>query len=1316
MSTVDKMLIKGIRSFDPENKNVITFFKPLTLIVGPNGAGKTTIIECLKLSCTGELPPNARSGHSFIHDPKVAGETETKGQIKLRFKTAAGRDVVCIRSFQLTQKASKMEYKAIESVLQTINPHTGEKVCLSYRCADMDREIPALMGVSKAILENVIFVHQDEANWPLQDPSTLKKKFDDIFSATRYTKALEVIKKLHKDQAQEIKTYKLKLENLQTLKDAAYTLRESIAQDQEKTESQKDQIQQLDGSIKDLDTKIGHGEKTLKHLLELQKQISAKTTERSTLLEGQERQHADLAEEYEETDEELMEMKSKFDERIKISSSQINKLEREKNDISIKSPTLRRAINESIGEISKLQTEEEAHMSLKNERDTCIQNIFSSYNLGSLPKPPFSAADGLNLTNRIKTRLRDLEKDLEDKKKANKTELKMAWDSYLSASESWQNTDAKLQTKRENKDGIMKRFEEKNDELESFELEISNIDVSHLDERERKLQFQLERMTKQRDEREFELKKSQIEKEVLNVEQKIKVVNREFAAMATDSIERGRLSAMKLDLETKKKQHKKIIDGQKDKIRSALQGRLPPDKDIKKEITQALRTVAADFDGLNVKYREVDKEVNVLQMKIQEVDNNLSKHRKDMESRKRFIESKLQSSDQQCSGIDSYLKHLESVKEKRDVQKSKYNIADGMRQMFDPFERVARAHHICPCCERSFSPEEEDSFVMKQRVKAASSAEHMKVLAVESSSADSDYQQLDKLRMWYEEYVKLSKETIPNAEKELQQVKEELDHKSQTLDDALGALAQVKTEKDLVEMVLQPVENADQRFLEIQNLQKKVEDLESELGCGGPGVRTLEEIQSELAAVQGTKDNLKTELEKLADEQMDMQKDISSIQTRLLKARDDKMNAEKKLQGGKRLEEELECLREEMVQIDLDVKSLVEAVEPLSMHKDKVLADYNELKIRLDLEVENLVEKKRIFQQEAEAVFRMTSKIIEYSNLKKGDKLKELQEKKSLSESQLQSCETRIQEIIDELDKRKDLMRNTDLLKIKIEDNLKYRETKAKVDKLSYEIDTLEENVLKVGAVSTIQTELAKLSKERERLLEELNRCKGTVSVYQSNISKNKIDLKQAQYKDIDKRYFDQLIQLKTTEMANKDLDRYYNALDKALMRFHTMKMEEINKIIRELWQQTYRGQDIDCISIHSDSEGGGTRSYSYRVLMQTGDAELEMRGRCSAGQKVLASLIIRLALAETFCLNCGILALDEPTTNLDGPNSESLAAAILRIMEDRKGQENFQLIVITHDERFAQLIGQRQHAERYYRVAKDDYQHSIIESQAIFD
>lgn len=40
-------------------------------------------------------------------------------------------------------------------------------------------------------------------------------------------------------------------------------------------------------------------------------------------------------------------------------------------------------------------------------------------------------------------------------------------------------------------------------------------------------------------------------------------------------------------------------------------------------------------------------------------------------------------------------------------------LAHGMRQMFEPFEQVARDSHICPCCERAFTPDEEDAFVKK---------------------------------------------------------------------------------------------------------------------------------------------------------------------------------------------------------------------------------------------------------------------------------------------------------------------------------------------------------------------------------------------------------------------------------------------------------------------------------------------------------------------------------------------------------------------------------------------------------------------------
>ncbi|KAG5180571.1 P-loop containing nucleoside triphosphate hydrolase protein [Tribonema minus] len=180
--------------------------------------------------------------------------------------------------------------------------------------------------------------------------------------------------------------------------------------------------------------------------------------------------------------------------------------------------------------------------------------------------------------------------------------------------------------------------------------------------------------------------------------------------------------------------------------------------------------------------------------------------------------------------------------------------------------------------------------------------------------------------------------------------------------------------------------------------------------------------------------------------------------------------------------------------------------------------------------------------------------------------------------------------------------------------------------------------------------------------------------------------LKGGSYAGVQEKRRKKLIDVETTAMAVADLEKYWTALDKALMRYHHMKIAEINKIIRELWQITYKGGDIDMIEIVSGEDGASNRagrSYNYRVAMRKGSTILDMKGRCSAGQRVLASIVIRLALAETFCINCGILALDEPTTNLDFENKDGLAKALARIIAQRSQQSNFQLIVITHDEEF---------------------------------
>lgn len=190
------------------------------------------------------------------------------------------------------------------------------------------------------------------------------------------------------------------------------------------------------------------------------------------------------------------------------------------------------------------------------------------------------------------------------------------------------------------------------------------------------------------------------------------------------------------------------------------------------------------------------------------------------------------------------------------------------------------------------------------------------------------------------------------------------------------------------------------------------------------------------------------------------------------------------------------------------------------------------------------------------------------------------------------------------------------------------------------------------------------------------------------------------------------MIKYDTTVLAAEDLKKYYTAVDKALLLFHGIKIQEINKIIRELWLMTYKGGDITNIEIVSGQEAGSKakKSYNYRVVMTKGSSKMDMRGRCSAGQRVLACIVIRLALAETFGVNCGCIALDEPTVNLDYRNKKGLAVALAQIVASRAQQRNFQLIMITHDEDFVSIMKNELSTltgfsmpEKYFQVRREE-------------
>jgi DNA repair exonuclease SbcCD ATPase subunit len=233
-------------------------------------------------------------------------------------------------------------------------------------------------------------------------------------------------------------------------------------------------------------------------------------------------------------------------------------------------------------------------------------------------------------------------------------------------------------------------------------------------------------------------------------------------------------------------------------------------------------------------------------------------------------------------------------------------------------------------------------------------------------------------------------------------------------------------------------------------------------------------------------------------------------------------------------------------------------------------------------------------------------------------------------------------------------------------------------------------------------------------------------------------ELRDPELKEADRKHTDALVRETHLKMLVEDLGALYAAVDAALQRYHRTKLAEINDIVKDLWTHTYSGNDIDNIEIRSDTEDGtgavgsgagaaadpaakASRSYNYRVVMSKGDSELDMRGRCSAGQKVLASIVIRLALAESFGSSTGLLALDEPTTNLDAANRAGLARALARIIE-RRGAGSLQLVVITHDEEFVSELGRslndgggsssKAQLGTYYRVYREEVRPGVFHSR----
>uniref|UniRef100_A0A452IZS5 Zinc-hook domain-containing protein n=1 Tax=Gopherus agassizii TaxID=38772 RepID=A0A452IZS5_9SAUR len=1299
MSKIDKMSILGVRSFGVEDKDkqVITFFSPLTILVGPNGAGKTTIIECLKYISTGDFPPGTK-GHSFVHDPKVANETDVRAQIRLQFRDVTGELIAVQRSMVCTQKGKKTEFKTLEGII-TRTKH-GEKVSLSSKCAEIDREMISALGVSKSVINNVIFCHQEESNWPLSEGRALKQKFDEIFSATRYIKALETLRQVRQKQSLRVKECQTELKYLKQNKEKAREIQDHLSNREAQLAASKENVKSIENQLDPLKNRLAEIEQNLAKVVRLDNEIKALDSRKRQMEKDNQDLQQKMEKVFQGTDDQLRDMYQNHQRTVKEKERRLTGCQRELDRASKECQRFNREKSELLVEQGRLQLQADRHQQDIRTRDSLIQTLAAMLELDGFERTPFNERQINSFHKLVKERQ---EREVETASQlmrefAEKETMKQKQIDEIRDKKTGLEKTIDLKSDIQNK----KQVELKNVKYELNQLEESSDRILELDQELIKAERELDEAEKNSNVEALVLEVQKLQNEKANLDKVLQKLDQEMEQLNLHTKTITQMDMFNKDKVDKEEQIRKIKSRHSDELNSLL-GYFPNKKQLE--------------DWIHAKTREI----NQTRDKLAQLNKELAS----AEQNKNHISIELRKKEEQLSNyedklfdvcgsqdFDSDLYKLQDEIEKTSKQRAMLAGATAVYSQFIT-QLTDENQSCCPVCQRVFQTESELQDVISDlQSKLRLAPDKLKSTESELKKREKKRDEMMGLKPIRQTIAELKEKDIPDLRNKLQNVNRDIQRLKSDVEEQETLLGTVMPEEESAKACLQDITLMERYQTDLRDVERKIAQQANKLQ-GVDLDRTLMKVSQEKQEKKHLWDTVTGKIELNQKLKQDQQTQIQQLKSTVNELKAEKLQISSNMQRQQQLEDQTVELSTGVQSLEREIKEAKDQLFPLEATLEKLQRERVDLINKKNTSNKVTQEKINEIKEKVKNIHDYVKEIEKYIQGGKEDYKKQKESELDEVKTQLADCEKQKEKISKEMGT---IRQDIDTQKIQerwLEDNLTLRKRNEDLKEVEEE---RKQHLKEMGEMKVPQ-----LKNERQRLEEKIEDLKRNHSLalgrqrgFEEEIIRFKKELRESQFKDAEEKYREMMIVMRTTELVNRDLDMYYKALDKAIMTFHSMKMEEINKIIRDLWRSTYRGQDIEYIEIRSDADENVSasdkrRSYNYRVVMIKGDTALDMRGRCSAGQKVLASLIIRLALAETFCLNCGILALDEPTTNLDRENIESLAHALVEIIKSRSQQHNFQLLVITHDEDFVELLGRSEYVEKFYRIKKNIDQCSEI-------
>lgn len=1293
------MSILGVRSFGIEDKDkqIITFFSPLTILVGPNGAGKTTIIECLKYICTGDFPPGTK-GNTFVHDPKVAQETDVRAQIRLQFRDVNGEVVAVQRSMLCSQKSKKTEFKTLEGII-TRRKH-GENVSLSSKCAEIDREMISCLGVSKAVLNNVIFCHQEDSNWPLSEGKALKQKFDEIFSATRYIKALETLRQVRQTQGLKVKECQTELKYLKQNKEKACEIRDQITSKEAQLRSSQEIVKSYENELEPLKNRLKEIEHNLSKIMRLDNEIKALDSRKKQMEKDNSELEQKMEKVFQGTDEQLNDLYHNHQRTVREKERRLVDCQRELEKLNKEARLLSQEREELLVEQGRLQQQADRHQEHIRARDSLIQSLATHLELDGFEHGPFS--------ERQITNFHELVREKQER------EAKTASQLLNDLTEKETLKQKQIDEIRDKKSGLGRVIELKTELLTKKQSELRNVKnelqrlegssdrILELDQELTKAERELSKAEKNSNVEALKVEVISLQNEKADLDRSLRKLDQEMEQLNHHTTTLTQMEMLTKNKTDKDEQIRKIKSRHSSELTSLL-GYFPN----KKQLEDWLHSKSKEINQTRDRLANLNKELASAEQNKNHTTNELKKKEEQLSS----YEYKLFD----VCGSQDFESDLDRLKE--DIEKSSKQRAmlAGATAVYSQFitQLTDENQSCCPVCQRVFQTEAELQEVISDlQSKLRLAPDKLKSTESELKKKERRRDEMLRLVPMRESIVDLKEKEIPGLRNKLQSVSGDIQNLKTGIEEQETLLGTIMPEEESAKVCLTDVTIMERLQMELKDVERKIAQQAAKLQ-GVDLDRTVQQVNQEKQEKQHKVDTVSSKIELNRKLIQDQQEQIQCLKSKTNELKSEKLQISTNLQRRQQMEEQTVELSTEVQSLYREIKDAKEQINPLETALEKFQQEKEELIHRKHTSNKMAQDKISDIKEKVKNINGYMKDIENYIQDGKDDYKKQKETELNEVVAQLNDCDKHKEKINKEMGT---MRQDIDTQKIQerwLQDNLTLRKRREELKEVEEE---RKQHLKEMGQMQVLQ-----MKNEHQKLEENIDTIKRNHSLalgrqkgYEEEILHFKKELREPQFRDAEEKYREMMIVMRTTELVNKDLDIYYKTLDQAIMKFHSMKMEEINKIIRDLWRSTYRGQDIEYIEIRSDADENVSasdkrRNYNYRVVMLKGDTALDMRGRCSAGQKVLASLIIRLALAETFCLNCGILALDEPTTNLDRENIESLAHALVEIIKSRSQQRNFQLLVITHDEDFVELLGRSEYVEKFYRVRKNMDQCSEI-------